>query len=197
MATLDSTVGGPSANTYADLIFYKAYLSTRLPQVTWLAEALAGTRDDLLTIDLIVGARLLDIGFQWTGQATTSTQARSWPRIGMDSRNGYLIPSNVNPDDLKAAQCEYGIQARNIDLVSDNEAASKNVQRVKAGSVEVEFQELDLSTTEAVDSLIARQMPETAWARVPGQVRDLLVPSWYERETVTESTRQKAVFRVF
>lgn len=197
MATLDDTVGGVSANTYADLAFYKAYLESRLPQPTWLAEALAGDRDDLLAIDLIVGARLLDIGFQWTGSATTSTQARVWPRIGMYSRNGFLIPSNVNPGDLKAAQCEYGIQARNSDLLSDNEAASKGVQRVKAGSVEVEFQKLDLSTTEAIDGFIARQMPEMAWSRVPAAVRDLLVASWYVRETIAMSTRQKAVFRVF
>lgn len=184
---LDTTVNGAAANSYGTLAEYKSYLEARLPAVTWLATALAGTIDAQLTVDLIVGARLLDLWFQWTGAAATITQARAWGRSGMYDHHGGAIAINVLPTNLKYAQFEAGIAARNSDLLADNEAAVKGVSRVKAGSVEVAFQPVDNSNVESVDTILRRMGPEFGWTRAPGAVRDLLVESWYVRSSIAAS----------
>lgn len=194
--TLIETVGAANANTYASLAEYKAYIETRVPYVEWRDLAILGTTiDEQLEIDLIAACRLLSNNLKWTGTAASETQVLSWPRNGMYSRNGVLIASNVNPVDLKLAQCEYAIQIRNGDLLSDNDAAAKGVSKVKAGSVEVGFHAIDTSTNESVDIIVRRSSPEFAWMRVPQAVRDLLVDSWYARELVSES-KYEGYFRV-
>lgn len=185
MPTLVTDVGSATANSYASLAEYKSYLETRLPAPTWLAAAIAGTIDEQLKVDLIAAARSLDVNIPWTGSAVDSVQIRSWPRKGMFDRNGNAIAENVNPFDLKQAQSEYAIQLRNSDLLSDNEAEKKGVRKVKAGSVEVEFQSVDSSSSESVDIQINRLSPEFGWVRVPQAVRDLLVESWYARGSVS------------
>lgn len=199
---LDDTVAGPDANTWADLDYYKGYLETRVPAPSWLAAALSGDLDDQLAVDLIQSGRLFNIMFVWTGIASTSGQAMTWPRKNMYTVNGFPIPENVNPNALKDAQCEYGVQLRGVgakpaDLLSDNIATKKNVKRVKASSVEVEFQDTDVSSLDLVDASIQQLTPELLWTRVPDAVRALLVPSWYVRETVVTVSRRESVFRVF
>lgn len=127
--TLTDTVGSSSANTWADLAHYKQYLQTRLPLVTWLADALAGTLDDQLKIDLIVAGRLMNNLIVWTGTPVDSIQAMTWPRDGMYTINGYTIANTTIPLSLKDAQCEYALQLHNSDLLSDDDAAKKNVKK--------------------------------------------------------------------
>ena len=105
--TLTDTVGSASANTWADLAHYKQYLQTRLPLVTWLADALSGTLDDQLKIDLIAAGRLMNNLIVWTGAPVDAVQAMTWPRDGMFNINGYAIANTTIPLSLKDAQCEY------------------------------------------------------------------------------------------
>lgn len=182
--TLDDSVGGAASNTFASLAYYKSYLETRLPAVTWLAEALAGTIDEKLKVDLIQAQRILSRSLDWTGSATDSVQVLPWPRKGMFNANGYAIAENVNPNELKDAQCELAIQVRNIDLLSDNQATVKGVKKVKAGSVEVEFQAKNKSNVELIDADLRLLDTSLDWTRIPTAVRLLLVDSWYNRETL-------------
>lgn len=177
--TLTDTVGSASANTWADLAHYKQYLQTRLPLVTWLADALAGTLDEQLKIDLIAAGRLMNNLIVWTGAPVDAIQAMTWPRSGMYTINGYAIVNTTIPLSLKDAQCEYALQLHNSDLLSDDDAAKKNVKKVKAGSVEVEFQSTDSSTWDAQDTRLTLLGREYGYLKVPSAVRDLLVPSWY------------------
>lgn len=200
--TLDDTVAGPDANTWADLDYYKGYLETRVPAPAWLAAALADDLDDQLTVDLIQAGRLFNTMFVWTGLPATSDQSMTWPRKGMYNVNGFAIPENVNPNQLKDAQCEYGVQLRGVgtdpaDLLSDNDAAKKNVKKVKAGSVEVEFQDTDVSSTDLVDVTLQQLTPELLWTKVPDAVRALLVPSWYVRETLSRAKYGRSSLRVY
>lgn len=181
---LDSTVGGANSNTYADLAWYKGYLSTRRPLPSWLALALLGDLDDELEIDLIQAGRLLDSQFNWNGTPATAIQVMAFPRIGLLTRNGVIVPSNVNPREIKDAQSEYAVILHDKDLLSSNEAEDKGVKRVKAGSVEVEFQSKDVSTLESVTVSIDRSGPEFDYLRVPLSVRQLIPESWYIRSSL-------------
>lgn len=177
--TLTPTIGSADANTWADLDYYKQYLQTRLPLVTWLADALAGTIDEQLKIDLIAAGRLMNNLITWTGTPVDDVQAMTWPRSAMYTINGYAIASTTLPNSLKDAQCEYALQLHNSDLLADDDAAKKNVKKVKAGSVEVEFQAVDVSTWDAQDTRLTLLGREFGYLKVPSAVRDLLVPSWY------------------
>jgi hypothetical protein len=195
---LIDTVGGSSSNTYADLAWYKNYLSTRRPLPSWLALALSvgGDLDDELTIDLIQSARLLDSQFIWNGSPVSATQRMAFPRQGLYSRNGVLIPDSVNPDEIKDAQSEYAVILHDKDLLSENEAEQKGVRKVKAGSVEVEFQSRDISGEESISVSITRQGPEFDYLRVPISVRQLIPSDWYKRSSLSSVTGRGFIFEV-
>lgn len=180
---LVDTVGGSTSNTYADLAWYKAYLSTRRPLPLWLASALLGDLDDELTIDLIQAGRLLDNQFIWNGSPVDSIQRMAFPRTGLYTRNGVIIPGTVNPDEIKDAQSEYAVILHDKDLLSANEAEEKGVKKVKAGSVEVEFQSRE-SNLESINVSINRQGPEFDYLKVPPSVRQLIPSDWYKRSSL-------------
>jgi hypothetical protein len=180
--TLDTTVGGANANSYASLDEFKAYISTRLPVAAWTT----GATDDQLTVALEFGAKLLDACFAWTGAAVDDVQALAWPRSGMSSRNGFPIATTIIPQQLKDAQCEFAVQLGNGDLLSDNDAKKKGISGVKAGSVSVSFQTIDTATAESVDILIRQMGSDLLYVSdtVPQAVRMLLVSSWFAQPSI-------------
>lgn len=182
--TLVETPGAANANTFASLAEYKAYIETRRPQLAWFAAAIGGTTiDEELKIDLIQAQRLINASFDWTGQIASDTQLLMWPRLGMYDRAGRAISSTINPEDLKLAQCEMAVQLHSdeTDLLSDDEVKKGGIAGVKAGSVEVSFQDRDTSTKEGADVLIRQSGSEFNYLSdsIPAIVRRLLVPSWY------------------
>lgn len=186
--TLVETPGAVDANTWATLEYYKSYISTRRPQLPWFATALGGTTiDEQLKIDLIQACRLINVSFDWTGQIATDTQLLMWPRLGMKDRAGRAIVSTVNPEDLKLAQCEMAVQLHSdeTDLLSDDEVEKGGIASVKAGSVEVSFQDRDVSSKEGADVWIRQSGSEFNYLSdsIPAIVRRLLVPSWYNEAT--------------
>lgn len=190
---LDSTPGGIESDTYASLDEFDTYAASRVPAVTWFTTATDPQKESAL----IMSARLLDSYFVWTGQASSSTQSLSWPRTGMYSRNGFGIPVDLIPLSLKHAQSEWALQLGATDLLADNDATKKNIKKVKAGSVEVEFQDTDVSSTDLVDATLQQLAPEFLWTKVPDAVRALLVPSWYVRDTISRAKYGQSSFRVF
>jgi hypothetical protein len=182
--TLVETPGAANANTWASLAEYKSYIETRRPQLSWFAAALGGTTiDEQLKIDLVQACRLIDRSFDWTGTIADDIQILMWPRLGMVDRAGRAILSTVNPRDLKDSQCEMAVQLHSddTDLLSDDEVEKGGIASVKAGSVEVEFQERDTSTLEGADVVVRQAGSQFNYMSdsIPAIVRRLLVPSWY------------------
>lgn len=188
MPTLVSTPAAANANTFADLDWYKEYLSTRLPEPSFLASALADEIDDQLTVDLIAGRRLLEAYIVWTGSATTTTQSLTWPRESMYDANGTLIDDMEIPARLKDAQSEAGVILRTTpNLFGDNAAKRKGVKRVKASTVEVEFQDdKSSSSVDLLQATLSLDRPEYLFQRLPSSILSLLVPSWYVRPSLTD-----------
>lgn len=182
--TLIATPGAPTANTCVTLDEYKAYILTRLPVMAWTAGAAGGAIDDLLSVSLIAGARLMPTFFSFTGAKTYAAQLQSQPapRTGWTA-DGVAIDSMTIPTRYKDAQCEMSLAVGAGDLLADDDAAKKNVSSVKAGSVEVHFQSTG-STLDAVDAAIRRLQPKFAYLSAPDAVRLMLDPSWYVQATV-------------
>jgi hypothetical protein len=180
---IDTTVGGANANSWATVAEFKAFRDVRLPASATVTAA----SDALIEAALQAACRNINQNFDWTGTAVDAVQALTWPRSGMLTRNGFAIATTTNPKELKDAQCEMAFQIiAGTDLVGDNAAAQQNVLGVKAGSVSVQFQQTNTSTNEAVDLSLRRLTSEWAYFSnaVPGEVRRLLVTSWYNQPTV-------------
>lgn len=178
---LNTTPGDPEQDSYASLNEFNAYAATRLPAVTWFASATDAAKENALKM----AARELDAYFAWTGAPTApATQALTWPRSGMLNRNGYPLADNVSPKDLKNAQCEFALQLGASNLIADNDAEKQGIASVKAGSVAVSFQQKDLSSEEAVDVAIKKLGSDFNYLTAPGEVRRLLVPSWFEQPSI-------------
>lgn len=184
--SLISTPGAANANTYADLAYYKTFISIRRPKLSWAALAAGSTIDDDLTVDLLAACSLLNSSFEWTGEATTTTQALIAPRIGWLNRNGVAIDSTAVPDDLKSAQCELASQLHTTDIATDDEAGKANVKSVKADTVAVEFQSVG-DSLESVNTALRRKQSQFDYLTMPVKVRLHLVPSWYVEAELSRS----------
>lgn len=183
------TPGAADANSFATLAEFTAYQATRVPALPWLLTATDPQKEAVM----IMAARLLGTCFNWRGVAVDDVQALVFPRSGLLTRNGFTLPSSGAASiaiDLKNAQCEWAGQVGATDLISDNTAAAQNVLAVKAGSVGVTFQAVNTSTTESVDMILRRMTSEFAYlsSEVPGEVRRLLVPSWYKQPSILRRT---------
>lgn len=181
---LVTTPGASNANSFATVAEFKTYRDNRLPAVA----AVSAATDPQIEAALIVAARDLGTYFQWTGTAVDDVQALTWPRIGMLTRNGFAIPTSGSTSitiDLKNAQCEWAFQLlAGANFTADDEAAKAGLSSVKAGSVALSFQSFDPSSVEAIDWYVRKLSSEFAYIQAPGEVRRLLVPSWFEQPSV-------------
>lgn len=179
---IDTTVGGANANSWASVAEFKVYRDVRLPANATVSAA----SDASIEAALQAACRGINESFQWTGAAVDDVQALTWPRSGMLTRNGFSIGTTTIPKELKDAQCEFAFQLLAGGNFADDDAAAKaNVLGVKAGSVSVQFQQTFSNTTEAVDLAQRKAGSDFFYLyNVPGEARRLLVPSWYEENTV-------------
>jgi DnaT-like ssDNA binding protein len=176
MPTFDATPGGAAANSYATVAEATDYHASRLYSTSW-TNAVNATREAAL----MMAARLLDASPKaWTGSASTETQALGWPRTGMLNRNGFAIAVDAVPKELKEAQAEFARQLIDADRTVDNSIINKGISSIKAGSVQIAFE--NLVTENSV--LVARSVRElNALAAVlPDAVKFLLVPSWLKTD---------------
>jgi hypothetical protein len=176
--TLTTTPGASDANSYADLTEARAYIATRMPTV-------ADPGDETLKAWLIAGTRETDACFNWTGVAADpDVQALNWPRTGMLNKNGGVIASDAIPAQLKNAAIEFGVQLGAGDRLSDNDTLKKGITGIKAGSVALQFSDVQgghAATYEGGEVLLRKEQADLRYASdvVPAEVRRLLVPGWY------------------
>lgn len=135
---LDATVGGPNANAYVTRAEGDAYFADRLYAIAW-----TGAGDTDKDNSIITAALLIDRRVCFTGNSATSTQARRWPVSGHLTRNGYLIPDDELPLDLKHANLELALYLLNAgtDASQPNEVVEQGLTLVKAGPIELRFKE--------------------------------------------------------
>jgi len=161
--TIVATPNDPLANSFETLAEAEDYMTTRPGADAW-NEA----DDEQKKAALVMGTRVLSMGFPWTGTATTATQALVWGRLGMYSATGYPLDGDVIPQQLKDALSETALYIlQDATRLADNEAAAQGIKRIKAGSAEIEYQVPTQSTSWSLSRLI------------PDIAKSMLVPSWY------------------
>lgn len=183
----NNTPGDPDANSYPDVAYFRAYSAARLPAVD-----LTGVIDATIEAWLQAGTREIDACFDWTGVATApDTQALGWPRSGMLNRNSGSIANDAIPTPLKDATCEFVVQMRTQDRLSDNEPIKKGITSIKAGSIALTFADVlggnKRNPAEAADvnARLAQSDLNYLSDVVPDEVRRLLVESWFNQNMVT------------
>lgn len=137
MPTLDSTIGGVSANSNASIEEAQDYVDTLVPDT--LAEAWNDGGAEAQANALIMATRLLDTWFDWCGFVASSSQALLWPRSGVTGPNGYLVPTDEIPARIVEATAELARQLLAGDRISDSDAETNSLKSLKAGPVELAF----------------------------------------------------------
>lgn len=100
---LDTTIGGVSADSYATLAEYQAYVTAQ-----GLAP-LTGT-DDAQEAELRRAAVVVDDTYSFIGLQQYQYQARAWPRLVRHLVDDWPINPDTIPDAIKRAQMEMAYQ---------------------------------------------------------------------------------------
>ena len=133
--TLDTTIGGASANAYCTLAEAATYHESH-PYATVWEDAI----DDERNRAIVTATRLLDQHIGWFGWVVNSVQARQWPRVGCITRGGaYPVLSTVVPEDVKRATAELARQLLASDRTADSDVETQGLTSLTAGSVAMTF----------------------------------------------------------
>lgn len=142
MPTIDSTIGGGSANSYQELSVADSYFSERLNVTAW-QDAGADDRGKAL----IMAARRLN-SENWIGERAATTQKLAWPRIGAvkpDSSGGGIgyyyggfeaYAETEIPELVTQAQCELALA-----LLDGFDDGADAIAEWKADDVQIKYQQ--------------------------------------------------------
>ena len=152
-AVINATPGSPTANSFTTIAFADAWNDAQLYSDDW-----ASANEETKTKALITATRLIrdSVPFDgWQGFAVSSTQALPLPRSGMLSRTGYALPNTLIPVDLESATSELARQLVTAGALPSVPGDTAGLKRIKAGSVELEFDSTQGSfgTTELPDDI--------------------------------------------
>jgi hypothetical protein len=137
------------ANSYAALAGANAYHTARA-NAAW-----TGT-DAAKEAALIRATEFLDASYWWRGQIASEDQALRWPRSGVIDRDGREIAADDLPTQIQRATFELALIALSGALIGGDAGSTSTaggaIKRVKAGSVEVEYQAGQVSQSPAAAS---------------------------------------------
>jgi len=146
--TIDATVGGGGANSYASIPAADAYHEAHLEFATW----------DALDVDqkcraLQQATTALDARIRWCGFPASSGQALAWPRYGAVGRNGYIIGSGSIPVEVVRATAELArrLAVRSLTVDGTLGAPAGEFKTIKAGPVELEYNVAGLAAAVTLD----------------------------------------------
>lgn len=101
---LDTTPGGPSADSYCDVAEADAYHAARGHNAEWEAADVAVKERHLKW-----ATSLLDARFGWRGARAGAEQALAWPRRGVVLDGCPVAPDSI-PRRVKSAVAEYAFR---------------------------------------------------------------------------------------
>jgi hypothetical protein len=129
--TVEDGTGVEDANAYVLVADADTYMSDRA-RAAW-----ASLETPQKQAAIIEATMYLDATFYWIGEIASSSQTLLWPRVNAEDREGRSYDDQV-PQRVKDACCELAWIARSGSLMPTETEAS--IKKVKAGSVEVEYQ---------------------------------------------------------
>ena len=129
--TVEDGTGLTAANSYASEAELVTYTGDRGVDISSYATP---ARESAL----VNASQYLDqkYGARWKGTRNSRTQGLDWPRYGADDRNGFSLPSNALPREIKNATCELAIKVlQGKTLEPDVEAAQPTEGVVQVGPI--------------------------------------------------------------
>jgi hypothetical protein len=137
--TLDATVNGANANSFATVAEGDLYFANRLYSTAWTSLT-GGAAADTKAQALIMATARLDV-LPWAGVPSTLTQRLQWGRMGTVDRGDRVIDYDVIPDDIKAATFEEALSL----LVKGRDPGTTdplaNFSAIKVGSLAISLRE--------------------------------------------------------
>ena len=129
--TMITTPSAVDANSFTDLTFANAFFATKYGADAW--EGFSTTQKEQL---LVSGSEAISV-FRFGGTKTIRTQALEWPRKWLVYQDGYAIPDNEIPLNLKKAVCEmaFWIWTEEERLMNDTEIMQ--IESMKVGPLDV------------------------------------------------------------
>lgn len=123
---LDATVGSITANSYVTELEAEEYFVDRAHSSAWSA---ISEKEPFL----IICSRMLDWQLTFSGAKTSDIQAMQFPRTGVILRNGYTVPDDIIPSEVKFAVFELALSFISKDRTADPSLAG--IEQVKAASL--------------------------------------------------------------
>jgi len=159
-AVIDATEAGVASNSYATLpeadAYHEEYVGDA-DQSLW-----ASLDVDVRNRALITATRQFEAYVRWYGNAQTNTQKLGFPRLGLVYPQTAQVVVGI-PLELKWAVSEQARIIAAADRALDNATDTQGIRRIKADTVELEFQPLPTGAT-VRQSAIA----PSAWQFVAG-----------------------------
>ncbi len=127
--TLDSTIGGAAANSYASVSEADAYFATRLYADSWTDAGTSEKEQALITTTQEIES------YYHPGTRVSTTQALQWPRYNVYF-DGLILSSETIPTLLKYAQYEGSIYLlANTSVLEVSEL--RMFDNLKVGSIDI------------------------------------------------------------
>ncbi len=137
--TVDTTVGGASANSYITVQEFKDFLAIR----SNVPATISGAADDTIAKWLLQACREIDLhAFKGAKYVTgidadgNPEQALEFPRSYTYSTNGGYVPMSV-----KYAQCEQALEIARFEAAGQDREDREIVQSFSRGGVSVTFRD--------------------------------------------------------
>ena len=167
----DATVGGSNSTSFVTVEEADEYFSTHPFGENWF-ELDESQKESYL----MMSTRSLS-ALCWTGLATSPDQALAWPRTGMIGTNGYPVPSNIIPKEIKYMTYELSFRTYSEGSTSSSSSSDQGLKRVKAGSVEVEyFNPQDVVTAMSMVATDIRLLGNSSWfCTTQGKIAEFVV----------------------
>lgn len=128
---VETGAGLADANAYVSVEGLQAYCADRGVDVDAYTDA-------QIEQAIVKATQYIDATYTFRGLLRIETQALSWPRGDLYDRNSRLLRYDTVPNVVKDATCELAVYALSKPLTSVVTSGDR-VNRVKAGSAEVEF----------------------------------------------------------
>ena len=160
-----ATAKSATANSYCTLAEADQYQDDRPAVSTTWADASENSKIRAL----LWATKLMEACFEWTGYASTTTQALGWPRMGLLERIDVSLDSDTVPSEIKNAQSEFARQLLVSNRAQDSDIESDSIKSVKAGSIALEF-DSSAAYNKVVPDAVYLMIPQDWFSSVRGRV---------------------------
>lgn len=129
---IDATIGGAASNSYVTLDEANAYFAKRLNAGAWSE---AGEQSPPTQEAALISATLRLDQESFAGRKASPSQALEWPRVGVRGRDGWPVPTDSIPNDVKRAQMELALAMLTDDLLADT--GLEGFKSLRVGPIEL------------------------------------------------------------